>query len=140
MKKINKTEVGDGMWKMVCPGTSDSKPDLYLHRYTHMIGFRLANHDNQDMENNEAVAATVQSLNSQMNDMKDHIIAQVDFECWIFWEGSGTQYYLFLKLIMEPLDLEGNLKMDRVYPKVTFDPPTQLVVNAWVLYLQETHD
>lgn len=54
--------------------------------------------------------------------------------------GQQPQYLTFLQSIMEPFDIEGNLKTDRAYGKVKFDPPTQSIVLAWLLYLRETRN
>jgi hypothetical protein len=96
--------------------------------YARTIGFRLDDRDNQDAERSSAVAAAMQRINALTGDVQNRIKSQADFECFVFGleaQGQQSQYLTFLRSIMEPFDIEGNLKWDETYEKVHFDPPSQ---------------
>lgn len=140
-RKINKLKQDDGSWKTVQPGSKGSVPDSCLHRYARAIGFRLDDRDNEDAERSSAVAAAMQRINALTGDVQNRIKSQADFECFVFGleaKGQQSQYLTFLRSIMEPFDIEGNLKWDETYEKVKFDPPSQSLVLTWLLYLRET--
>jgi hypothetical protein len=134
-----------GKWKTVRARTSGSKPDSYLHRYAREVGFLRSEEDNRDMDGNVAVSAAMRQIDEQTSDLvANRIKAQADFECWVLTKGHGTGYHNFLGRLQQCFDSNGNLKMDREYPKVAFQPPSASVVAAWVVYLrndrQLSHD
>jgi hypothetical protein len=134
-----------GKWKTVQAGTSGSKPDSYLHRYAHEVGFSMSEEDNRDMDGNVAVSAAMQQIDEQASNLvANRIKSQADFECWVLTKGHGTGYHNFMGQLQQCFDSNGNLKTDREYPKVTFQPPSASVVAAWVMYLrndrQLSHD
>jgi hypothetical protein len=144
--KINKKKNEEtGEWATVTAGTSGSKPDSYLHRYARAVGFSKSPDDNRDIDGNAAVAAAMRQIDEQTSDLvANRIKSQADFECWVLTKGRGTVYHEFLGLLQQCFDVDGNLKTDREYPKVTFQPPSASVVATWVLYLrndrQLSHD
>jgi hypothetical protein len=142
-RKINKLKQDDGSWKTVWPGSKGLVPDSCLHRYACAIGFRLEDRDNEDAECSSAVAATaMQQINALTSDVQNRIKSQANFECFVFGfeaQGQQSQYLTFLCSIMEPFDIEGNLKWDETYKKVKFDPPSQSLLLTWLLYLRDTH-
>ncbi len=139
--KINKKkEQESGVWKTVRPGTNGSEADSFVHRYAREIGFQLPEHEHGDTQTSATVAHAVRQLNALAGEVKNRVKGQGDFECFVLrlgdHLGEQTQYLGFLQSIMVPFDMEGNLKTDRVYEQVKFNPPTASLVTAWLLYLR----